>query len=78
MPQDQGLPRVRQQHGGQHPDERRLAGPVRTEQTKDRAALHDEVDPVDRHDVAEASGESLRRHRRCGRAGSSDGHVSAR
>ena len=43
---------------GDHVEERRLARAVRPDQADDRALLDREVDPVDRHQAAEALGQA--------------------
>ncbi len=44
----------RRQEAGEHPDRRRLAGPVRAEKAEDLAPPDVEGDPIDGHEVAEA------------------------
>ena len=49
------VPEVGGMQRGHHPDQRRLAGAVRTEQAEDLAGLDLEADALDGGEIAEAS-----------------------
>src|SRR5207248_9898779 len=72
-PEDRGLALVGAQGRRQHPHGRGLAGAVGSEQSEHRARGDVEVDPVERHDVAEALAEAFDRD---GRDEVSIGHAS--
>jgi hypothetical protein len=60
VPADPGLPAVRFQQGGQHPDRRGLAGAVGAEQGEDGAGPGGEINAAQRLRAAEALGQRFR------------------
>src|SRR5580765_615840 len=61
LPEQGSGPGRRLDEAEQHPDRRRLAGPVGPEEPVDRTRRHGQVDPVDSRPSAEALGQPARR-----------------